>query len=272
MEIFIIWVVAGGIIVMFLLVRAHELSREKGIEKAKTEFVSLISHQLRTPPSTIKWYAEMLLRDERGTLTDDQKKYIRQIFTSSQQMITLTNALLNISRLEMGSFAIEPETVDLIKLTKQTLEECKVQIEEKKLQVKEEYEENLPMLTTDPKFISLILKNLIVNAITYTAENGQITITLSKDKHDKMHLSVADTGCGIPSAQQGKVFEKLFRGDNARMIDRKGSGLGLYIVKFIVQQMKGKIWFESEENKGTTFYVSIPQASLQKKREGMRLD
>lgn len=263
-------IVVIGLVLVF--VKMREVGREKEIEHAKTEFVSLISHQLRTPPSTIKWYAEMLLKDEKKTLTEDQKRYIRQISTSSQQMIGLTNALLNISRLEMGSFAIEPETLDLVKLSKQALEELKVQIQEKKLQVKEEYDQTLPQVTTDPKFISLVLKNLLTNAINYTAENGQITISIAKETNERIKLCIADTGCGIPKSQQGKVFEKLFRADNARMIDRKGTGLGLYIVKFIIKQMGGSISFESEENKGTTFCVILPQLSSQKKREGMRLD
>lgn len=272
MEWFITFFAVVVIGLVLFLVRVREIAREKEIEHAKTEFVSLISHQLRTPPSTIKWYAEMLLKDEKKTLTDDQKRYIRQISTSSQQMIALTNALLNISRLEMGSFAIEPENCDLVAITKQVLEEQKIQIQEKKLQVKEEYEQNLPQVTTDPKFVSLIMKNLLTNAINFTAENGQITISLAKDGKDHVKICVTDTGCGIPKSQQAKIFEKLFRADNARMIDRKGNGLGLYITKFIIKQIGGTITFISEENKGTTFTVTLPLVSSQKKREGMRLD
>jgi signal transduction histidine kinase len=269
-------IILGGIAllsVIFAFVSFRQRgNREKEIEGAKTEFVSLISHQLRTPPSTIKWYAEMLQNEEKGPLTDDQKKYVNQIYTSSQQMISLTNALLNVSRLELGTFAIEPEEVDLIKIVKQVLDEYKPQILVKKLQIKEEYEENMPHVTTDPKFITIVLRNLLSNAILYNPDNGQVTIAITKDTNNKIRIRITDTGYGIPKGQQGKVFTKLFRADNAKMLGSKGSGLGLYVVKSIINQMGGKIWFESEQDKGATFYVSLPQVSIQKRREGARLD
>lgn len=260
------------IVLGFIALWKREKDRKRDLEGSKTEFVSLISHQLRTPPSTIKWYAEMLLREDKGVLTEDQKKYVRQIATSSQQMITLTNALLNVSRLELQSFAIEPEEVDTTKIVKQLLVTYQQQILDKKLQVHESYEENLPLLTTDPKFLTIALQNLLINAITFTPENGQITLSVTKEGKDKIHIKIIDTGCGIPKDQQSQIFTKLFRASNARMIDRKGNGLGLYIAKSIITTMGGKISCESEENKGTTFSLVLPRLGLHKRREGSRLD
>ena len=260
------------IVLGFIALWKREKDRRRELEGSKTEFVSLISHQLRTPPSTIKWYAEMLLREDKGDLNDDQKKYVQQIATSGQQMITLTNALLNISRLELKSYAIEPEEIDATKILKQVLETYRQQIQDKKLQLNESYEDGLPLITTDPKFLTVALQNILLNAITFTPENGQITLSITKEGKDKIRIKVADTGCGIPKDQQSQVFTKLFRASNAKMIDRKGNGLGLYIAKSIITTMKGKIWCESEENKGTTFSIVLPVVGLHKRREGARLD
>lgn len=245
----------------------HDITKEKEIDRAKTEFVSLASHQLRTPLSTIKWYIELLLRHEKQGLSTKQRKYLQQINVSNERMIDLTNALLNVSRLELGTFTVETALVDIIQLMRHTLDELKPIIVAKNISVKELYPKDIPHLRLDAKLMTIILQNLLSNAVKYTPDKGVISIALSFGKKDGLLLKVADTGYGIPKAQQEKIFTKLFRADNARSIDQSGSGLGLYIVKLIVKNTGGTIWFDSRENKGTTFYVSFPFIGMEIPKE-----
>lgn len=241
----------------------------KEVDRAKSEFVSLASHQLRTPPSAIKWFAEMLLGEKAGKITDErQKKYLQEIAYNNKRMIELVNQLLNVSRVELGTFAIEPRPTDISSVAEEALEELAPQIVKKELNVAKEYDENMPLINTDPALLRIIFQNLISNAAKYTPEKGMIQLTIKKETGNFL-IRVADNGCGIPIGQQSKVFTKLFRADNAREIDPDGTGLGLYIVQSIVKEMGGAIRFESEENKGSAFYVVLPLEGL-KKREGVK--
>ncbi len=245
----------------------HDISKEKEIDKAKTEFVSLASHQLRTPLSTINWYAEMLLSGDVGVLSDGQQKYLEEVYRSNQRMVTLVNALLNVSRLELGTFMVEPEHLDAIELVRSVLGEHAPQIQEKKIIVSTNFDSHTLMIHADPKLLRMVVQNIISNAVKYTPVAGKISVALSSE-HGLL-FKVSDTGFGIPKHQQEHVFEKLFRADNVREKDTEGTGLGLYIVKSILDYSGGKVWFESVENKGSTFYVSLPLEGM-KKKEGTK--
>ncbi|MBN2016053.1 PAS domain S-box protein [Candidatus Dojkabacteria bacterium] len=257
----------------------RDITQEKEIDKAKTEFVSIASHQLRTPLSTIKWYAEMLIAGDAGKLSGDQGNYMKEIYDGNQRMIDLVNALLNVSRIELGTLAVDPKLTDLRKLADDALGELLPDIEGKKIKINKLYDEKLPHINVDPKLLFIVFQNLLSNAVKYTPKGGNITVEISKKANKKGSISeglfeghfirVSDTGFGIPKYQQDKIFTKLFRADNVKAMDTTGTGLGLYIVKSIVDQANGRIWFESEENKGTTFYVQLPIKGM-KKREGTR--
>ena len=238
------------------------------IDKAKTEFVLLASHQLRTPLSTMSWYIEMLLSGDVGKLDKEQKKYLDEIYTSNRRMVALVNALLHVSRLELGAFATDPAPTNIIDIAKTVIREIRLMIEKKEITLKEQYAADFLQINTDSKLIRIILQNLISNAVRYTPKKGKVTIeiSLSDDKAHapKILISVSDTGYGIPKGQQRQVFTKLFRADNVKEKDVEGTGLGLYIVKSIVEQLGGAIRFESEENKGTTFYVTLPAGEMKK--------
>lgn len=237
----------------------RDMSKERAIDQAKTEFVSLASHQLRTPLTSIKWYTEMILTGDVGTTTPKQKKYLKEIYAGNQRMVELVNALLSVSRLELGTFAVQPELTDAVELTKNAIEEQKPQITIKKIRLTTSFPKGTATLMTDPKLLHMVMQNLLSNAIKYTGEHGEIAITIASEERKKnMLFTIADTGCGVPKNQQDKIFTKLFRADNARSIDAEGTGLGLYIVKSIIEQSGGKISFESEENKGTTFRITLP--------------
>jgi signal transduction histidine kinase len=247
----------------------RDVTKEREVDKAKTEFVSLASHQLRTPLSAVNWYAEMLLAGDVGKLNDEQKKYIDEIYKGNQRMVDLVNALLDVSRIELGTFAISPEPTQLTDISKSIIKELKPEIKKKNQVVSEDYEKNLPKINVDQKLIRIVIQNLLSNAVKYTPEKGRIGIEM-KTSGANIEIKVADTGYGIPKPQQKDIFTKLFRADNVRQKDTEGTGLGLYIVKNIVEQSGGKISFDSTEDKGTTFYVTIPLGGMNKK-EGTRV-
>jgi PAS domain S-box-containing protein len=246
----------------------HDITHEKEVDKAKTEFVSLASHQLRTPLSSINWYTEMLLNGDAGVINEDQKKYLQEVYAGSQRMVELVNSLLNVSRLDLGTFVINPTPVNVRDMVKNLLNELKSQILEKKQIVREIYADNLPLFSADESLLRMILQNLLSNAVKYTPAGGSIAVNI-RVVSGKFMIEISDTGMGIPKAQQDKVFMKLFRADNAKQSETEGTGLGLYIIKSIVDQAGGEVWFESEENKGTTFYVSFPIEGM-KKKDGLK--
>ncbi len=257
-----------GAIVVF-----RDITKDKEIDKAKTEFVSLASHQLRTPLSAIRWYTEMLLAGDAGTLSEKQKKYLAEVQYGNQRMVSLVNALLNVSRLELGTFVIEPELIDIDDIAKSVIDEQRPQINEKKITFAYRVAPNVPKISADPKLLRIVFQNLLSNAVKYTPCGGAIELSISLDK-EKRHIAiqVVDTGYGIPENQQDKIFTKLFRADNVRDKDTDGTGLGLYIVKSIIEHSAGTIRFESEENKGTTFYITLPIEGMKKKEGTKSLD
>ena len=243
----------------------RDITREKEIDKAKTEFVSLASHQLRTPLSTISWYTEMLLSGDAGKLKKEQEKYLNEIYKGNQRMVSLVNALLSVSRMDLGTFILESEPTDVVLLVRNIIREQKPQIDRKKIKFTFEFKTDIPFIETDPKLLSMVVQNLLSNSVKYTPDKGKIKIDLILDKKKKiLTFKIFDTGYGIPKNQQDKIFTKLFRADNVREKDTEGTGLGLYIVKAIVDNSGGKVWFESKENKGSTFYVSLPYKLLNK--------
>jgi two-component system sensor histidine kinase VicK len=141
----------------------------------------------------------------------------------------------------------------------------------KKMHMITDFEKDLPPLNADPKIVRMIFQNLLSNAVKYTPPEGTVTLAIKKDSSN-MLISVADTGYGVPEDVQQKIFTKMFRADNARTKDPNGTGLGLYIIKATIEQTGGKIWFESKENKGSTFSVSLPLAGMQKKEGSKRLE
>jgi len=243
----------------------RDIYREKEIDKSKTEFVSLASHQLRTPLSTISWYAEMLLAGDAGKVTKEQTRYIDEIYRSNQRMTELVGSLLNVSRIELGTFSVEPEPTDLVKLAQDTIKDLEPQIFARRLDFREHYEPRIPTVNVDPKLMRMVIENLASNAIKYTPEAGKVGLYIKHHAHTTQ-IIVKDSGLGIPLRQQDKIFSKLFRADNVKTHDTEGTGLGLYLVKSIVDYSGGKIWFRSKEGKGTAFHVSIPDGGMKHKQ------
>jgi signal transduction histidine kinase len=228
--------------------------------RMKTEFVSIASHQLRTPLSIIKWYVEFLSKKEKQKgLNAEQIKYIHTIGESNQRMIRLVNDLLDISRIETGKIQIHPEPTNLVELCQNIIQENKPLADRKKIKISFKYEQSIPLLNVDPKRISLVINNLLGNAIKYTKaeDKGYISVELS-EQGNKFMFTISDNGVGIPEKDQRHIFKKFFRANNTMKLKTSGTGLGLFIAKAIVESHRGKLWFVSKEGEGTTFYFNLP--------------
>lgn len=257
-----------GAIIVF-----RDITKDREVDKAKSEFVSLASHQLRTPLSTINWYSEMLIEGDAGELNSDQETYVKEIYGGSQRMVELVNALLNVSRLELGTFVVEPEDTDLVELAKSVVKEQEPSVQTRKIDLTVRIEQ-VPHLMVDPKLVRMIFQNLLSNAIKYTPEGGKAWFTLEEKKKgevvggktlekDGVLFTMSDAGLGIPKDEHKNIFQKLYRAQNVRQSDTEGTGLGLYLVKAIVERCSGDIWFESEKDKGTVFHVLLALSGMQ---------
>lgn len=241
--------------IVFFISIGRDTTKEENIDKAKSEFVSLASHQLRTPLSVIKWYTEMLLS---GDATKIQKKeYTEQIYQSTKNAVDIVDTLLDVSRLELGTYMVEPEQIRIVAVVKGVIDEMKIATKEKKLSLKISIGKDIPATYQDPRLLRIIFQNLLSNAIKYTSAKGKITASLAVQDNKYILFTVSDTGCGIPKGEQDRMFTKFFRASNV-LKQSEGTGLGLYIVKSVVDRLRGTLWFESKENKGTTFFVRIP--------------
>jgi len=238
----------------------RDVTKEKEIDKEKTEFVSLASHQLRTPATAVKWYSEMLMDKKIGKLSSKQKKYINQVYHGNERMIKLIDNLLNISRMEMGKLQTKNELVDVKKLFEDIVFEQKSELKRRKHKLVISQEGGKIDLSTDPFLIKMVLQNFISNAVKYTNDKGKIVCNIKKEG-SKVLFSVEDNGVGIPKDEHKKIFQRFYRASNALALDREGNGLGLYLAKQIAETLGGKIWFESKENKGSTFYLELPMAN-----------
>ena len=247
-----------GAIIVF-----RDISKERELEKAKEEFTSLASHQLRTPVTVIKGYASMLL--SKSTLAKDDRETAEIILKAAGNMNDLVNGLLNVSRIETGMLAISPEPVYIPDVAEEISKDMAPLVRAKNLDYQKKIAENLPVVSADLNLMKAIVRNLLSNAIKYTPEKGRISLEVKKDDMNFI-ISVTDTGYGIPKEDQSKVFSKFFRASNVISKVSEGTGLGLYIIKTILEEAGGRIWFVSEEGKGSIFSVAIPLEGMRAKQ------
>ncbi len=243
----------GGI--EFFVRIERDITKEKEIEKAKSEFVSLASHQLRSPLVGIEWTIELFSKKEK--LTDEGKKYLNDIYFSAKRLSALIKLLLNVSRIESGDIGIVPQSLDLVEYISTYIRECSIYSEKRNISfIFTKHPEKLTIIT-DKNIFGYILQNLVSNAIEYTLPGGCVQLLL-EEKKDSNLFTIRDTGIGIPKKEQARIFEKFIRASNAVKTKPDGTGLGLYIVRESVSLLGGKIWFESDEGKGSTFFVELP--------------
>jgi len=202
----------------------------------------------------------MLLDGDLGKITAEQKEFLEKTYKSNERMINLINDLLDVTRIEEGRYLYKPVFTNIEPIVQFVINSFKNEIERKGLElefIKPSSEEKIPEVKIDVEKIRLAIQNLLENAIGYTKAGGKITVSL-KHREDKIEFSIKDTGVGIPKDQQARVFSKFFRGSNVIRLETEGSGLGLFITKNIIEAHGGRIWFESKEGEGTTFYFTLP--------------
>lgn len=231
------------------------------LDRLKSEIISIAAHQLRTPLSAIKWTLKVLVDGDAGPVTPAQRELLMKGFESNERMIGLVNDMLEVDRLESGKIAYTFVPVAFDELVRNMIASLLPLATQKSVRV-EFLAPPTPIekIKVDPDKMRDVLQNLIDNAIKYTKENGVVTIGLGTTGTE-LHFWVKDTGIGIPDADKDKIFSRFFRAQNAVHSQTSGSGLGLFIVQSIVRRHGGKVWFESEENIGTTFHVLLPYSA-----------
>lgn len=246
---------SGAVIVI------RDATKDRELDEAKSGFISVASHQLRTPLTSIRWYSEMLLSEDAGPLNESQKDFMNEIHGGAQRLYQTVDLLLGISRVESGKLKTEKTQIDLGAFTGEITKELRSQFDEKNLELK--------VIPPDGEALSVwldsitlrqVILNLVSNAIRYTNEKGYVEIKWWMGDGDKREVvyMVHDNGIGIPESQKQRIFSKFFRAENARAQVPDGSGLGLALVKDLVESWGGRVWFESSEGNGTTFFFTVP--------------
>ena len=233
----------------------RDVTKELELGKAKDEFISLASHQLKSPITGILWNLELLLEKKSG-LKNDQVGVLELIQNSVKGMLNLVAGFLDATKIEAAGFVVERGKVDLAQICDSVIGELSGQISDKKIDIIKDYGKDFPLLDIGIKTGRVIFQNLISNAVKYTQEKGTVEVKIEKSK-EGAKISVKDNGYGIPENAKKQIFTKLYRADNVRVKEPLGTGLGLYLVKKLVDNLGGKVWFESKEGVGTTFYVSL---------------
>jgi two-component system phosphate regulon sensor histidine kinase PhoR len=256
--------ITAGIIVF------RDITERRELNEAKSNFISIASHQLRTPLVSMRWYSEMLYAGDVGRLNKEQKDFVSHIYNSALKMNEVINLLLTMAKVESGQTETKTVKLDFYDFTRDVLKELEFQIKQKKLKVEVVTEGSLPEIEFNVSILRQVVTNLIANSIRYTPSGGRIEIKIDakklKRKKGEIVFSVKDNGIGIPEDAKEKIFTRFFRAENAKKKVPDGSGLGLSLVKSLVNFWGGRIWFESEEGKGTTFYFTAPVVGLNHKQ------
>ncbi len=240
-----------------IIITLHDNSLELKIEEARSDFVALTSHQLRTPLSASKWFMDVFLGRYGKNMDEDQLRILQNVAKSTDRMISLVDALLNVTRIESDKFDVFPQSVNIQEIINDVIEELGTEIKQKNIKLVRSVHQYLGPIMIDRTLIRYLFANLLSNAIKYSYFGGEVVIFLSH-KADVVLVQISDKGCGIPKSEFPKVFRRFFRATNASQMSGDGTGLGLYLAKVIVESSGGEIWFESNEGKGTTFWFTLP--------------
>lgn len=257
---FVLFIIALILLLMLLTLLLVRFYRERvnavqELDRQKDELISIVSHQLATPVTSVKWYIEMMLDGDAGKLTEEQEKQLKTMQGVTADLVDLVGMILDVSRIQLGRMKVDRAPLDLGEFFVDILAVIEPKAQVKKQQFIKSLPKELPTAMLDKRLMRMTLENLLSNAVKYTPEGGKVELKVeAKDK--MLRYSVKDTGCGIPKEEHDKIFGKLFRATNVR--NTEGNGLGLFAAKGAVEAQAGKVWFESTAGKGTTFYVEIP--------------
>jgi signal transduction histidine kinase len=231
-----------------------ELVKELDIQK--DELLSIVSHQLAAPVTALKWYLEILLDGDIGSLTKEQQNQIHTMQSVTSNLSDLVSMILDVSRIQLGRMRVEPQETDMEQLISEINEVIIPKATEKFQDYIVNIDKKIPIAKIDKRLTRMAIENLLTNAVKYTPEKGKINLTINFDR-SFIHIRISDTGFGIPKSEQGQLFQKLFRASNVRN-SIEGNGFGLYVAKGSIESQNGSIWFESEVGRGTTFYIKLP--------------
>lgn len=238
------------------LSRANE--RLQKLDEVKSSFISVVAHQLRTPLSGVKWTLNLLLKGDLGPLSKEQQSFLFKAYESNDRMISLVNDMLGADRIESGKVRYRFVPLSLREVIDTVLFELAPVARARGVTVRlAQPPAELPLVRADEEQMRAVVQNLAENAVKYSRAGGTVAVALSLGGSD-VTVSIKDDGIGIPKEQQKDIFDRFFRASNAVKVETEGTGLGLFIVKSIVEKHGGRIWFESEEGKGVTFYFTIP--------------
>jgi signal transduction histidine kinase len=229
------------------------------LDEIKSSFVSVAAHELRTPLSSITGFVELLLDEDYGALNKKQREYLEIVQRSAKRLLDITGNLLDVTRLETGRIELILQPLDLVVILEDVALEFRPQIEAKAQRLVLRAGPGLPLILADKMRTAQIISNLVSNASKYTPEGGIITLSLDRAAdRNFLQITVADTGVGMDTADQARLFSRFFRAKTAVKTGATGTGLGLYITRCLVELHNGQIWFQSELNEGSEFYVTFP--------------
>jgi two-component system phosphate regulon sensor histidine kinase PhoR len=234
----------------------HDVTHERQVSRMKTDFVSFVTHQLRTPLAGIKWMLELAAQSSQ--LTTDAGSYVDDARTAAERLIGLVNDLLDISRLESGKLTVTLQQTNLGQLTHSALDDLGALIRDKGLRLTLVGVEGAPMVMADPQLLRQVMVNLTSNALKYTPSGGDISIRIDREDARTVRWTITDSGIGIPRTALGRLFEKFYRAENVHTVETEGTGLGLYLVRLIIERLAGEVWCESEEGRGSAFIFTLP--------------
>lgn len=235
----------------------HGFIKLAEVARMKTEFISVVSHQLRSPISNFKWTIELLMSGRLGQIEEKQFDYLKILKENNNRMEKLINDLLIVLKIESGEFHLNKKEISLTEIINELISESGLFAKALNVEVRFQFQKNLSKISIDPYYIKLAIKNLLDNGIRYIKGKGVIEIKL-EIKKEKVYFEVKDTGAGIPKNDQKHIFQKFFRSANIMKHQTKGSGLGLYIAKSIIKKSGGEIGFRSLESNGSTFWFTLP--------------
>jgi len=246
-----------AILFIIAVIITNSFERLAEANRMKSEFVSIVSHQLRSPLSNLRWALELLMSGKLGKIEEKQTEYFKIIKENSNRMTELIKDLLIVSRIETAKLLIKKMEFSLEDLVKELIKEFTPFARASNVEIKFRAKENLPKIFADQSQIRLVIENFLDNAIRYIKGIGVVEIKIESQEKN-IYFEIKDTGVGIPKEEQKYIFQKFFRSENVLRYQTQGSGLGLYISKAIIEKSEGEIGFKSQEGIGSTFWFTLP--------------